>query len=987
KIGNNQKGVVTVRGLISQSFSPPPTSTNQVSTLSASAEGRFDLQLDESLFPTSIKGETRLGVMTAAGSFADLAKLTGQLSCEITPTEVRELALRFERDGRRLGQIRLRGPIDMAKRDARITLEVVGVDHHVLNLFGAPFGLDFGDVTVGASALVDVSQRMSVISATGKGTVSRFSLRRADIATPPVDVDFEYQFNLNLNERSAIVHKFNLAGKARNQELLRASLDRSLNLSWGQNIHGVNESVVSVQLANLNLPEWKMLLGTNVSSGVLSASARLTFQNDGRRIPAELKIQAKDLTAVFGTNSLMRLTNAALNLEATALITDFRSVLADHYYLELVENQEKLLTASGSAGYDLVSKNANLQINLDTEIAAVLERRPVPKVSVSSGRASLNALLSQEKSQQRLSAKLALNGLTGAYGEFALTNYEAKIESDAEITTKLINLRRVAFSGNRVGSSGGTVEIAGRYDRIFTNAEIQIAVMGLNQNCLEPLLARSIMPNQLSSISVSGSASAKYQPNSETSIKLETEISQFAIKGPDGLPMTPPLDVKVGLDAVAQTPFQYTVRKLELALPPTPNASNVIQLQAKVDLSPTNPTPTTVRVLANALDLGPVYDAFMKLSAARQTTKLTRPESEPEPFTPPVAALDASVQIDKLFLRELHASNIVATARLNRGVLRIEPCNLVLNGAPISATANLDLTRPGYAYEFSAKTTNLPIQPLLSLSTNQTRRVSGNLSGSLQIKGAGTTLTNLIRNLTGQFDIGSTNLNIPVAEVKNPILKSVIDVILALPDIVRRPDAALVAIIGSLTGTRSASAGSWLDQLTEAPIDTILFHGKAANGLVNLDRGLVQSTAFQAEARGSITLAPAFTNSALNIPVAILLRRSLAERASLLPDGAPTNTAFVRLPDFLTIKGTAGDPKADINKLALASLTLKAGAGIVGQSTGGALEKAANIVGAVGNLIGGTGTTSTNAPAQTTTNVQEQKPILPLNPLDLFKRK
>lgn len=305
----------------------------------------------------------------------------------------------------------------------------------------------------------------------------------------------------------------------------------------------------------------------------------------------------------------------------------------------------------------------------------------------------------------------------------------------------------------------------------------------------------------------------------------------------------------------------------------------------------------------------------------------------------------------------------------------------------MTATAQLDFTKPGYTYEISAKTTALPIQPLMSLSTEPSQRITGNLSGSLQIKGAGTTTPNILKNLSGQLDAASTNLAIPIEGVKNPILKSVINVVIGLPDLVRNPDTALVNIIGSLTGTRTRSAGSWIDQLTESPIDTVKIQARAADGRVELVQGFVQSPAFQADARGTITLAPVLTNSTLNLPVAVSLRRQLAEKASLLPQNAPTNAVYVKLPDFLTIKGSAGDPKTDINKLALASITLKAGAGLVGQTGAAALEKAAGIVGTVGNIIGATSATNTNQPPATDTNVQPTRPLLPVNPLDLFKRK
>jgi len=987
KLRNEQPGKLAFMASVNQSITPPPTTTNQPSALSAKLDGKFDFNLDANLIPSNIKGDARLAVANAAGAFADLAKLSGQFTCEVTPTEVREVALRFEREGQRLGQVRARGPIDLGKRDARLTLEIAGIDRHVLNLFGAPFGLDFGDATISASALLDVSQRMSAIAATGKGSVSKFGVRRANTATPPVDIDFEYQANLNLNESSAIIHKFSLLGKSGNQELLRASLDRALNLSWGKTVHGLNESVVSIAITNLRLQDWQMFLGTNVPTGTITAAAKLTFQNDGRRIPAEITLDAKDLSASFGTNQFARVRGANVRLESTALMTDFRSILADHYKLEISEGNSRLLTATGSAGYDLVSKNANLQINLETDLAATLKNHPVPDVTIASGRASVNALIAQEKNQQQVSAKLLIAAFTGGYKDFLLTNYEANIESDVELTGNYLNIRRFALGGRQVGTSGGSIELSGRYDRVLTNAELNVTLLGVNQNCLQPILASAIAPRQLQSISINGTATAKYKASSETTVKLDTEINQLLLSAPDGT-KTPPMDFKINLDVASTAPNRYEIRKLEFALPQTPKAKNIIQLHAQLDLSPTNATPATMNIASDALDISQLYDAFVMTSTNQpQPSPAPTPETEPAPINLPVSTLTADVKVGKLILRELTATNVTATAHLNRGVLKIDPCNLIINGAPVSATATVDLTKTGYVYEVSATATNLPVEPLMSLSTTPSQIVGGNVSGALQIRGAGITGPNLQKHLAGKFDFGSTNLNVPVAQVKSPVLKSVVNVILGLPDLVRRPDAALANLLGNLTGTRTASTNTWIDQLTQAPIDTLKVQGSAGEGRVQIAQGFVQSAAFQADARGTITLAPVLTNSTLELPVAVHLRRSLAEKASLLPDGAPTNAIYVKLPDFVTVKGTVGDPKTDINKLALASLTLKAGAGIVGQTGNADLDKAAGIVGAVGNLLGGVTAPKTNAPSATNTNAPATKPALPINPLDLFKRK
>ena len=66
-------------------------------------------------------------------------------------------------------------------------------------------------------------------------------------------------------------------------------------------------------------------------------------------------------------------------------------------------------------------------------------------------------------------------------------------------------------------------------------------------------------------------------------------------------------------------------------------------------------------------------------------------------------------------------------------------------------------------------------------------------------------------------------------------------------------------------------------------------------GNVKLSRFTAQSEAFEARTQGVIPIAEVLTNSPLNLPVEFALRRSLAEKASLLPPNTPTNATYARL--------------------------------------------------------------------------------------------
>jgi hypothetical protein len=104
------------------------------------------------------------------------------------------------------------------------------------------------------------------------------------------------------------------------------------------------------------------------------------------------------------------------------------------------------------------------------------------------------------------------------------------------------------------------------------------------------------------------------------------------------------------------------------------------------------------------------------------------------------------------------------------------------------------------------------------------------------------------------------------------------------------------------------------------------------------------------------------TNSPLNLPVTLSLRRTLAEKANLLPANTPTNAVYAQLPSFVKITGTLGEPDTEINKLVIGGLLARSIGGIapVGDKAGAILQ---NLGGVLSGQRGAT--TSTNAPAGT----------------------
>jgi len=329
----------------------------------------------------------------------------------------------------------------------------------------------------------------------------------------------------------------------------------------------------------------------------------------------------------------------------------------------------------------------------------------------------------------------------------------------------------------------------------------------------------------------------------------------------------------------------------------------------------------------------------------------------------------------------------------------LNPFKLTLNGAPASTMLDIDLRVPGWKYDWSLSAQAIPLAPLVnSFQPERKGILSGTLTAQAKLGGAGITGAGLQKNLTGQFDMVSTNLNLSVDNIQGKtfytrLLKTLVSTIAVIPDLAKNPTSTATSLLQGLTGLGSSStnsSGGLTADLKKSPINSIVMHGTAGSGRVNLQNAVVQSPAFEAQATGTITLAAVLTNSPIQIPISVSLERMAAQRINMAGN-TPTNVTYAKLPDFLTMKGTLGNSKADIDKVALATAVLQGVGGKAGQA-GGALQGLSSFLskgtnttsntstnqpgGKVGGLLQGIGGLLNNsAPAATNAPATNQSPV------------
>jgi uncharacterized protein involved in outer membrane biogenesis len=763
--------------------------TNDV--LEARIGGNMEFTLGADLIPLVLKAKVEQEVLKAEGSLRELAGHRTTFTGDVTPTEVKEFSLRFNQGDKLLGELKATGPLDLARKEGRLKLEITSIDRQVLNLIGAPMGVDFGTTTLNSTTEISLTQGGSIIAANTRFNAAKFSLTQKGQTTPPLDLQLACNVTVNTATESAEVQTFTLDGTQNQKPLLRGSLSRPMTLAWGKNAAATGDSVLELAVTDFDLAAWKPFIGDAVSAGRLSAQVNLISEQGGKQLKLGVTSQIADLSAQLGEKSL---TQAALTVKLNGQVTDFKKINLSEYRLDLTQQAQPALTVSGSAGFD------GAAFDLQTQIEAVMARL--------------------------------------------------------------------------LGSGPAT-----------------------------------------------------------------------------------PLTVGVKLDGTFINQV-LDLRQLQLALTPTQRApKNELNVTGHFDLS-TSTTKGRLNIKADTFDVTQLYDAF-----AGENSSATTPAGAPTQPSPASSAgnvepdavnlplqLTAEANLGRVYLHEIAITNWQTTAKVDSGKFALDPCQLTLNGAPVTASVDLNLGVKGYIYAFSMLMDKVPLEPIANTFSPADRgKYRGLILASAQIKGAGVTDASLQKNLSGQVSFTFTNANI---ELVGPKTKRLIV-----------PIAALLRV----------------NEITQTPLNWLDAQTELGGGNLRLNRFTVQSEAFEARTQGVIPLAQVLTNSPLNLPVEFSLRRSLAEKSSLLPPNTPPDARYAMLPKFVTLKGTLGDPKSDLNELALGGMLLKSGVGVaekLGVNVGG---KTGDAIKGVGNLLTGQRPANTN---QSGTNAAPK-----FNPLDLFKKK
>ena len=933
-VANGQTGKLALQSEVQVVKNPPAPAPG--GTLQASLDSQYEFALSPDLKPISIHGKSQLHVARAGGDLSELADAGVIFNCQINSTNIEQVALSVQRGSENMGGLRASGPFDIAKLEGDLQVELVSLDHRALDLIGAGSGIRFGNTSLSSTNHIHIANAGGLITASGVFAVENAQLTQGGKTTPTLGLRAASDLSVNQAANAAEIRTLDLTGTQNGRQFLDGKLSSPMGIALGNTSNALSDAAFTLVVTNLDLSAWKDFAGDLVSSGVVNANLQLASRDSGNRLDFDLGSAIEDLAAQSGSNTISQVN---VRFAARGNAVKMQQFKLDEYQLQVAQRQETALALSGSGNYDSAGSNADAQLKVEAFLSPLLRLASPGASTVSSGTLTLNSHVTQQGELRKVAGSMILTNLSGAMGASVFHDFGSAMELAVTATPDLIQVEHIKGGLTQAGKAGGNFDLAASCNLTNSAAQFSARLDNFNQNGLRPFLEPMLGGRRLVSISLNGAASGSYANNGATSIKADLQVTNLVAAATNASAMPEPLEARFQADAGVSGNVA-DVRQCQITLTPTERGKNQLDLDGRVDFSQATAIRGNLQLAAESLDLTHYYNLMsggtnVPATATAGTAPQkpapspapAQPEQEPAAVQLPFQDFTLGAKIGRIVLDEVDITNLQCSVLLASNKVAITPCQLGLNGAPVNADVKLDLGVPGYIYNVAFNADQIPLAPLVnSFAPDRKGQIGGTLSAHAKIQGAGITGANLQKNLNGNFDLGTTNLNLLVLNIDNlpapkfmrTLIKLVVNVVGTVPELIRNPGSAATSLLGSVTGKGGLTA-----ELQKTPINIIAASGTAGGGKVEIKQATIQSPAFEAVAQGDVTLAPVLTNSPVNIPVVVSLSRNLAQNLSLTSSETSASAEYVPLPQFLTITGTVGDPRTKINPLALAGTTIK----------------------------------------------------------------
>ncbi len=517
--------------------------------LSGNLSGNFSATLGQDLSPAGAAGKAQFTAKDVSGDYADLRGLNAAFNVDLTPTEVKTLALQFARNGKALGEIRASGPLNLAKQEGKLNLEIASIDQNVLNLVGASKGMDFGSTKINSTNQIEISKGGQLVAIQGQLRADSFSVTQTNQTTPPVDLVAKYNVVVDHAAKSALISAFDLDATQKGQALMAGNLSKPMKLNWGAADGAVDESALSLTVTNLNLADWKAFAPELNAAGRANLNLNVLSKGAGKQLQFDLISRLSNFSAQSGSNKIDR---ADITLSTRGQIAEFDKVTLQESRIELAQGGERAAVLTVAGSYAVASGDANLKATVDAALPKVLQLVRMPDVEVRSGKLTFDGQIKQTGKDQAILGSFAINDLTGRFGDSKFQNYNITSDADIQKSGDLLTIRKLLVALAQGEKKGGTLEIGGNMNTATSIGSFDLKLNGLNETGLRPFEASSLGERKLNSVLVNGTVAAKINSTNSYAVTSVLDIANLVIVEPDQVKAPLPLSAKISSDLALQ---------------------------------------------------------------------------------------------------------------------------------------------------------------------------------------------------------------------------------------------------------------------------------------------------------------------------------------------------------------------------------------------------------------------------------------------------
>jgi uncharacterized protein involved in outer membrane biogenesis len=464
---NGQTGKLTLTTEMSIEQNRPAPAIN--GSAQAQLESSFNVGLASDLNLASLQGSSRLSVNRATGSLAEAAGVVAHLDAEITPTELKQVVLRFQKEGAELAEMVASGPLDLVRREGKVKAEIRRIDRRLLNLAGASAGFDFGGTEIRSTHELTLARGGQQIAAKGDLTAGKMSVTQKALTTPAIDVQLAYDAEMNLDGQSALIRLATLEVARNQQPLLRGNLSSPMQIAWGENASPAGDAAFHLVLTNLDLADWQAFAPELGAQGKASGMIQVTSKQAGKQIGFDLIVLVAGLSARLGSNDVRQ---ADIAIRAAGQAVEFKRYQIDSAELRLTRHGQAALALTTSGNCDPEKKEADLQLAIDAAPVRLFDILPQPGVSLSAGDIRVRSQFRRKGGEQQATARIDLASLSGVYQEKSFRDLAASADFDLTVTgTNHVNIRHasLALAPTRLALTNAA-HLQGRLDLSRTNA-------------------------------------------------------------------------------------------------------------------------------------------------------------------------------------------------------------------------------------------------------------------------------------------------------------------------------------------------------------------------------------------------------------------------------------------------------------------------------------------------------------------------------------